>query len=227
MLFNVPALEETLSSYIIRQLFVSGTIDIKRKTRCFFLSSESNHWKIFPWSTYESGKILQKLSDRYSVDKILNDHTLLPLYRAVNSHHFKRSLARSLREHPHQEKILLAHTGEPTAIEIKFCTLCFQDQISKYGFTWFKREWKIHGMEKCQEHGCDIIKAYCDCGNKNSLTLALSSLQGVCQKCGSNFWNVSNRNEREPYAHWLSNLLKFDIHIIDIRLREFLIIKAY
>jgi hypothetical protein len=82
-------------------------------------------------------------------------------------------------------------------------------------------------MEKCQEHDCDLTKAYCNCGNNNPLTLALSSLQGICQKCGSNFWDISNINESEPYAYWLSNLLNADIPIIDIKLREFLIIRAY
>lgn len=235
MLVNVPAPEEHLASFAIRQLLINEPSSLTGATKSLFLSGmyKERCWRHFHTSSPEVITLFNKCLARFPKSDLIEKHTLLPLYRAVGSHRLGKNMelmmlqGSGLRHNSTEKAELVSIADQPNCI-IKFCPQCFKDQIWSFGFSWFKREWLIHGMVRCRVHECDLLEACCkSCGLKSPIMSVVSALTGKCQKCSTDLWNSTNDNPPEPYANWLAELLQFNIPIINGNLRAYLITNAF
>lgn len=224
MISNFPAPEESLSSFIIRQLNNNGNINIRQATNSLFGKGTCS-WSFFPNMSQDATSVLENLLDRATTTEILERHTLLPLYRPVGSIHLTKELEqRTFYGSPQRkmklERYLMLSDWDQTWSPIKYCPECFIEQTETHGFTWFKREWSIHGMATCRFHSCDLLELKCSfCCDKNVLRLLTSCSSGQCQLCSADLWETRFDKSTCAYANWLTNLLDQGITHINKVLR--------
>lgn len=223
--------EETLSSFLIRSLYVSGTLNLNRVAEPLF-SKTSKEWFLFPLANREFVGVYKKLFENLSLEEVIRNHTLAPIYKPT-SRYLDYYLARRFMTVSSTFTVLAVRgRGELfNKIEIistmtKFCPLCFSEQVNEFGFTWFKREWQIHLMGECLKHGCSLL-FICSCGKKpTKINEIIALMQGRCEHCDSDPWVNKNTETRNEYPRWLTNLLNADLKPFSFELRRFLILEA-
>lgn len=221
--------EETLSSFAIRLLHISGTIDISRVSAPLF--ALNGEWKLFPLPNRELVKIYAAALETKSKMSIIRNHTLAPIYRPV-SLYLDRFLKDRLTEHSENVSLANASSGlfdktEVTTAPTRYCPLCFEEQINEFGFTWFKREWQIHRMGGCLEHGCRLLSR-CDCGKKPvKINEIIALMQGRCTQCESNPWIPRPNDTEITFARWLTNFFKVNMKPFSDKLTWFLMWKSH
>lgn len=221
--------EETLSSFAIRSLYISGIIDIDKICSRLFLRGRTE-WKLFPSANAELLTIFSQVIEQIGVDNAITNHTLAPLYQpvsGVNLRALERSrLTRAYDKDPGTSMPMSFSSAEILSSNIKHCPMCFSEQVDEFGFPWFKREWQIHKMESCLVHGC-LLFSRCGCGRKgNRSSLSISMLRGYCTYCDARF-SAPNASETDStYAAWLRNMLDANLPTFSPKLRAFLIIES-
>ncbi|OBU20675.1 TniQ family protein [Photobacterium aquimaris] len=79
----------------------------------------------------------------------------------------------------------------PVVDSFLYCPICFQEQINRDGFAWFKREWLL--SKYCIEHKLLLFHVYgkktsCCSASFNIYEGVLSALSGKCFTCRENYW---------------------------------------
>lgn len=183
--------EETIGSFIVRNMLSSGNVDIKKICSPLF-NTRSNEWNVFPCANENFLSQSKILFSKKSFKDIAKNHTLIPLFRLTGSHRIADIYEKYLMTYmgPERTKTFRQDTvsiGEPLTSAIKYCTLCFEEQIHSNGFSWFKREWQIAEMNHCLKHKSKLSHPRCNiCGNNTAaIRLIKSALYGECCYCSN------------------------------------------
>lgn len=221
--------EETLSSFAIRSLHVSGSLDIVQISKPLFEKGKSE-WILFPKTNEKLAKIYENALKMQSLESVIHNHTLAPIYNPVSS--FKEYILKNSLKNPHPKHAAYRkHLGffnliEVVTASIKFCPLCFEEQVIEFGFTWFKREWQIHLMGACLKHGCRLI-SHCNCGKSpKKVSEVLALMQARCYSCGLNPWTTKINDTKTDFPNWLRNLFDVDLKPFTPTLMRFLILES-
>jgi len=230
---DFPALEETLSSFAVRNLMSSGLIESEQMAKCLFVRDLPNSWNLWPASSPAVQSIFRKKFGTRQFDKILRAHTLLPMYQPLGPDEITASMEKLLlngrnRHMCRKDGLKTINIGENLESTIRYCPLCFDEQVSQHGFNWFKRDWSIPEVRRCALHQCDLTIAYCpSCENQRPLSLTISAMQGYCEKCGNDIRKVTYEHEDSGYATWLIDLLHYELPPLTVDVRKNLLGRAY
>ena len=117
--------------------------------------------------------------------------------------------------------------------DIKYCPICFEEQMVEHGFTWFRVEWQFFHANVCLKHKVPLNEIYCkNCGVEKSLNRAIKSvLTGRCIACQNILWGENERDllKKEPsiVQKWFFDLFNSNIPHLSPKLRKYLLLDAY
>lgn len=193
-----PMPNEHIGSFIFRKHIFSGKVTDLEFTNEITVQS-SNGWRLFPHA------------DVTDVDlENYNLHTLIDLFRPTSAPSYGKSRG------------ITQHRADYKSIEGSYCPACFRDQISEFGFFWFRREWLIYGTDCCVNHGCKLLRFYCgNCQERLRIGVGVQSLlRGRCVKCRTAMTipNPTYVPEIPPMIAWANQLLKHPLPHLSQRL---------
>jgi hypothetical protein len=97
-----------------------------------------------------------KRTGRYSVDELVYQHTLFPLYApfASEEHRLKalKMMAASSQGAVHL-MLGVAASRVKSVHGFRYCAACVQQQLKTYGECFWLREWYFPGLRVCPDHG--------------------------------------------------------------------------
>lgn len=216
--------EETLSSFAVRSLYVSGAVNINLRSAPLFMAS-NRQWKLFPMSDKELFKIYSGILETQNVKSVIQNHTLAPIYKLTAeglNQHIEKYLTTADHRYKYSESLNPFSIKEVVSTNMKFCPLCFKEQVIEFGFTWFKREWQLHVMNRCLQHGCQLL-SHCSCGKlfTNAWDI-IDLMQDHCRECGSSTWIPKFSDKNTDFAKWLLNFFSYDLEQFSVSLMHFL-----
>lgn len=181
---------EHLAGFIFRKHIFSGNIIDREFSYGLTLQGEGS-WRVLPFRN----------TDDYSFETY-RQHTLLSLFRPLSDRHAS--------SHRHFADYVSAH--------IKYCPVCFKDQISEFGFYWFRREWLIYETDVCLKHSCHLTLLKCvNCYHTNGLS---SFFRGICTKCRGRLVLLDPvyTSSVPPMIAWANQILERDFPLFSRRL---------
>ena len=105
---------------------------------------------------------LQSLADNTGLDAkvLVENYTLFPLYVPFIPQERSVRLYHAMLAHDRPGAIGLA--GSSTALVkwpkwLRYCPLCFEDMVDKYGEPYWRRAWQVQGVDTCSVHGCQLL----------------------------------------------------------------------
>lgn len=146
--------DETVLSWVAR-LHRTGTLFNERQARELLLGCRKV--RIHSYLPSHIGHLAK--STGQSVDALLNQHTLYPLFWWFGLETDGR-LREAMIGNKGDRAIILA--GIPHAKlnffeGVKYCPVCVSQNHSSLGFSYFKIHHQIPGIEACSEHGCELV----------------------------------------------------------------------
>lgn len=97
-----------------------------------------------------------KRTGRYSVDELVYQHTLFPLYAPfVSEEHKLRALKMMAASSQGAVHLMLgvAASRVKSVNGFRYCAACVQQQLKRYGECFWLREWYFPGLRVCPDHG--------------------------------------------------------------------------
>ncbi|CAD6365207.1 TnsD family Tn7-like transposition protein [Shewanella putrefaciens] len=126
-----------------------------------------------------------KRTGRYSVDELVYQHTLFPLYAPFVSeeHRFKalKMMAASSQGAVHL-MLGVAASRVKSVHGFRYCAACVQQQLKTHGECFWLREWYFPGLGVCPEHGPLTLLSE-NIGDHRHLFLPLQQAIGKTQVC--------------------------------------------
>ena len=179
--------DEHIGSFWLRQYMVKGN-KIDREKLKTVMKVASDRWVLLP-----------SLGKEYDTPEINRNHTLLNMLRPTSSP-WEGSQIYTFR-----------HFQDYSSIGVRFCPLCFIEQISQSGFVWFKRQWLIFNSAHCLSHRCSLLTFKCNSCNKiPQIHEGIESfLLGRCKMCKNPFLKLDPHIEQELpiLTIWLNKVL--------------------
>lgn len=97
---------------------------------------------------------------RYSVNRLIYEHTLLPLYAPFVGKK-SRDEAIRLMEHKAQGSVHLMLGVAASRVKVdnrfRYCPDCVSDQLNKYGEAFWQRDWYLPALPYCSKHGALVF----------------------------------------------------------------------
>ena len=161
--FPTPYPDELIYSVIARYAVHHGILSPKYLTEELF-----NNRNLTP--TYDLPSHLDKLAsylpDCYDALRLINQHTLLPIYqpfqpRAVMIHAVK--ILQSEQYQSLHTKLGKNASRIKSVNFFRFCPHCWQEQMEQYGEVYWKRSWQITGYEYCTKHASPLFVSSVPC----------------------------------------------------------------
>jgi len=222
--FLGPADEELLQAYASRYIHLRGMSDYLG-TSFHMAASRLNSIDYYSIDYIFYYNILIK--DEKNITNLIDQHTLLPLLRPTSSIKLNYEL---LRYCSGEERFLHEiEKGDTVSDFIRVCYDCFNDQIRNYGFSWFKREWAIHGLETCGIHNKKLSWYSCpNCFSGPDPGLSYEKIPIVkCLSCGHDNTNRgSEAAELSKYEDFIVAALTRKYPYFSANLKSFLLNEA-
>lgn len=155
--FVDPYEEEMISSLFARYHFYSGNSDKVDTLEELLGEREIRAFKIFPSKL----KYLESQMDNpnYTSNYFIYKHTLFPLYSVFLSRNKHREVIDYMEEHKNGRIHLILGIAM-SKVDIrngyKYCPLCVEDDIHRYGEAYFHRLHQMQGVLVCDKHGCKL-----------------------------------------------------------------------
>lgn len=200
---------ESLASYHLRKNIVFYRNDVA-KVASKVLRGQNFAWEkffIFPVHSDES-----KRSFSFRDSKIiLDNHTLVPLYRPLLSlDSYVKLVSGTFFNNiykPVQARYIEGF--ESNLRDISFCISCLKEHCENDGFLWFKTEWQLHEVEICKRHNERLVSSHCErCGSKFSYpaNMLISLFRGECLFCSASIFNEGSfrKVDGNHHSRWYS-----------------------
>lgn len=160
MILYFPALYKDETIYSIASRIAKACNFSYYETIKGLLGSESYHY-INPLVGISLCKLYAQLPDeyRYSQENMLNDHTLLPLYKInlLNTQYLQ--LVKDLDEDISRvARTIIKSNNKNHNDSIKYCEQCIKDDNRLYGEAFIHRQHQLGGVLVCSKHRC-ILKS--------------------------------------------------------------------
>jgi hypothetical protein len=126
-----------------------------------------------------------KRTGRYSVDELVYQHTLFPLYAPfVSEEHRLRALKMMAASSQGAVHLMLgvAASRVKSVTGFRYCAACVQQQLKAHGECFWLREWYFPGLGVCPDHGPLTLLSE-NIGNHRHLFLPLQQAIGKTQVC--------------------------------------------
>ena len=155
--FPTPYPGEWWYSVLCRYFVRSGYRNFATASKELYGEQEVFHGRLFPGNSCYH--VLSNLpAGILDLKAVLLEHTLMPYYLRFYSHERKKKILQNL---------MRGKTGGITSIDLvgiggeeglKYCPLCYQEDIKKYGEPYWHREHQIPLMLLCKKHKIPLIK---------------------------------------------------------------------
>lgn len=167
--FIDPYEEEIMSSIVARYNVYSGNLNLSKTSMDLFGKYRFNEIKQFPLELSYLEKELEYTE--YTAEYFIYKHTLFPFYSPFIRKENQYKLIKYLKG---EEKA----SGSPNIlnkeISLKYCPICVEENIKKYGEAYYKRFHQIEGINICNVHRCLLYKyPYEKVKNKNKSLIYL------------------------------------------------------
>lgn len=146
--------------------------------------------------------ILKHLPQNYTLEKLVYEHTLFPLYALFSP---ENTRLRCLQWMGIQSKgsihlaLGVAASKVKQVSTLRYCSQCLKDQYSQYGELFWSRVWQIQGANCCTEHQVKL-----------SEFVVTTHLSGRHQFIAAN--NIINLNQPTALAHELDLIVSKRIY---------------
>lgn len=126
-----------------------------------------------------------KRTGRYSVVELVYQHTLFPLYAPfVSEEHRLRALKMMAASSQGAVHLMLgvAASRVKSVHGFRYCAVCVQQQLKRYGECFWLREWYFSGLGVCPDHGSLTLLSE-NIGDHRHLFLPLQQAIDKAQSC--------------------------------------------
>ncbi|QEY23017.1 transposase [Psychrobacillus sp. AK 1817] len=158
--FTDPYKDELLYSSIARYHFYSGNINLKDTLEELFRSRTVGASVLFG-SRFTI--LAEQLGRNYSVESLLNNHTIYPYYALFISVQRQQEVISKVKG---KANGLYWSLGMAAGIlrrdGLYYCSLCANVDIEKYGEPHIHREHQLQGIEYCAHHETKLKKYVCE-----------------------------------------------------------------
>lgn len=156
------------------------------------------------------------VSDCFSVDAILNDHSVVPLIGALLDHETESDLFTRIRSGAPYEN-LRKQVGRGTLVArcIRRCPICVVEDEAKYGVAFWRVAHQLLPIHYCSKHHVILEEMCGNCGMPYAVrsTAARTSL-ARCSRCGSSTgmappdWSKKRPTAYEPFESLVERALR-------------------
>jgi hypothetical protein len=141
--------DELLPGFLAR-LKNHSLLDLTTLSRILFGKSSGNYNPLFP-------RRLDQISSRFEAfginsGTLLNDHTILPLYKGFYSHEEYNEFETFFKRNGSQAKVLPQTSKYLSLSSFKYHPLCCEEDKQKSGEPFLRRSHNIPQIEICNEH---------------------------------------------------------------------------
>lgn len=207
---------ESLGSYVLRNVFVSGTLKGVELTRCLFYEPLRS-WRILPRPSSDLANMLTAYFGKNCYRSFVENNSLIPVYRPVanpfvaeNSYGYLTSTTASKWSKFFRQENF--DTAEILYSQIKHCGDCMKVQRTEQGFAWFVRDWQVPGAAYCSIHEKLLETACCTtCRGSSSCKIAQSILLGRCSVCGASLTSTPVSATSRRFGSWMTALLNSNL----------------
>lgn len=172
--FTDPYPDELIYSAIARYHYYIGNIDCKDTLEELF-GKRTVIPNIYIGSNLNS--VVKQLGNQYSVDRLINNHTIFPFYSPFLPITRKTEILKDIKYNDGgaiYTKIGIVAGGICKKEGIYYCVECAKNDLEKYGETYIHREHQLQGVLVCPHHS-----TYLHCytlNNKNTSRLMFIKL---------------------------------------------------
>lgn len=175
MIFSIPEIykDEILYSFICRYHERSGNISIKYTLQDFFSKHDVNLNLYLPChisTMVENFPIGCTYTGKY----IVLNHTLYKFYTFFSSDEYTKQLMDYMLDNSKNKVKAVHYNDNKKPMYFKFCPKCLDEDIKKYGETYWHRLHQIEGMYFCVKHKIPLENSRITCSNysKKEYTVA-------------------------------------------------------
>ena len=176
--FTTPYPDEWWYSVLCRYHVRSGRQKVATTLRELYGEHPLTHGRLFPGGDCRA--VIKRLPDGIiSLKAVLLEHTLTPYYLRFHSPEKKQAVFRNL---------MAGKSGGLTSIQLqtpngkqglKFCPVCYAEDVETYGEPYWHREHQIPLMPLCPKHGCCLQLVEIPLSKLSEVFLSLSSVDVV------------------------------------------------
>lgn len=204
--------DEHIGSFWFRQHAIRGNA-LNHKHLSRVMTYSARYWRLFPW-----------MGSEYETHEVLHNHTLLNMFWPTGIPIGAFWVGNGDRK---GMSSLSNHFGDYRSISVRYCQICFIEQISDKGFVWFKRQWLIFNSAHCVVHKCSLQTFRCDsCGKVPHIHAGIESfLIGRCSMCKQAFSRSKPKRVQKipPLTLWLNYVLERNLpHFSHVLINRFM-----
>ena len=192
--FPTPYPDEWWYSVLCRYYVRSGYHNHATTIRELYGNYRHTHGRLFP-NGPACAAILKRLPEGLlDVREILLNHTLLPYYLRFYPLDKKREILEKLCNGDSVVITSITLQGLSGGEELKYCPLCYQEDVEKFGEAYWHREHQIPLMAFCPQHRCPLMQVEVKFARLDEMFLPLAQV----------FGSDTVGDDAEPNTVWLT-----------------------
>ena len=174
--FPTPYPGEWWYSVLCRYFVRTGYRNFATASRELYGARKAIHGRLFPGSSCY--QVVSKLPEGIlDIKRILLEHTLMPYYLRFYPAMKKEQVFQSLLQGKPGGLTSIDLLGVEGEEGLKYCPLCYQEDIKRYGEPYWHREHQIPLTPCCIKHKCHLIKHGVKYSSLSELYLPLCTIQ--------------------------------------------------
>lgn len=174
--FPTPYPGEWWYSVLCRYFVRTGYRNFATASRELYGARKAIHGRLFPGSSCY--QVVSKLPEGIlDIKRILLEHTLMPYYLRFYPAMKKERVLQSLLQGKPGGLTSIDLLGVEGVEGLKYCPLCYQEDIKRYGEPYWHREHQIPLMPCCIKHKCPLIKHNVKYSSLSEAYLPLCTIQ--------------------------------------------------
>lgn len=204
-LINKIAPFESVSWFHLRVLYKNA-----ESTSTNLLTRVEGKWMLRNFPTeFLQGSVYGK-----SFSELLESHTIYPSLKLLSEKTLKLVIYKVANKIKHREQLARLLGQSNSFCDVKFCSLCFEEQLKEYGYNWLLRDWQLPLVTCCYKHKIRLNSYNCFCSfeEQTAFSVLSGTLTGVCPKCLCSTWEVEYEKaslKNLSISKWMVDYAKF------------------
>ena len=174
---------ESLSSFHLRMIY-KGIFEPSQ----YLLTRSDKQWLLsnFPDKFYSASTYGKNFSE------LLEQHTFYPVIKLLADKTLKLNIHKHAQRIEKRVSLFRLIGNNQRWVEMKFCPVCFTEQLKSYGFNWLLRGWHLPLVTCCIKHKLNLVSYKCFCSSEECSfsTFITGIFTGTCPKCFCATWEV-------------------------------------
>lgn len=158
-LFIDPYDNELVSSFYARYHYYSGNSNTFDTFQELLGDGKMTQFKFFPSRLkFFEDNVGNK---KYTAEYIIRNHTAFPFYSVFVSKQKQDCLINFMKERGSDKVDVILRSSERkyySASKFKYCPLCIEEEVEKYGEAYFNRLHQIDRLLICPKHKCKLVE---------------------------------------------------------------------